>query len=52
MKAEGVLIGLTGPNGNCLKFRPPLVFTEDDVDITMTAFEKVLTGLAGQGSRL
>jgi 4-aminobutyrate aminotransferase-like enzyme len=45
MKAEGVLIGLTGPNGNCLKFRPPLVFTEEDVDITLEAFDKVLAEL-------
>jgi 4-aminobutyrate aminotransferase-like enzyme len=38
MKDEGVLIGLTGPHGNCLKFRPPLVFSKDDVDVTMRAF--------------
>lgn len=46
MKDEGVLIGLTGPHGNCLKFRPPLVFTKADVDFTMQAFDKVLTDLS------
>jgi 4-aminobutyrate aminotransferase-like enzyme len=46
MKNEGVLIGLTGPHGNCLKFRPPLVFTKADVDFTMQAFDKVLTDLS------
>ncbi|MEH6571258.1 MAG: aminotransferase class III-fold pyridoxal phosphate-dependent enzyme [Halioglobus sp.] len=45
MKAEGVLIGLTGRYGNCLKFRPPLVFSEEDVDATLQAFDKVLTRL-------
>ena len=42
MKQQGVLIGLTGPLGNCLKFRPPLVFCEADVDLTLAAFEKAL----------
>lgn len=45
MKARGVLIGLTGRHGNCLKLRPPLVFTRDDVDITITAFRRVLAAL-------
>ncbi len=46
MKTEGVLIGLTGPYGNCLKFRPPLVFSKADVYFTMDAFEKVLCAIA------
>ncbi|MGI9284200.1 MAG: aspartate aminotransferase family protein [Pseudomonadales bacterium] len=50
MKAEGVLIGLTGRYGNCLKFRPPLVFSQADVDITMKAFDKVLTRLTSETS--
>ncbi|MEH6606460.1 MAG: aminotransferase class III-fold pyridoxal phosphate-dependent enzyme [Pseudomonadales bacterium] len=45
MKAEGVLIGLTGRYGNCLKFRPPLVFSKEDVDITLQTFDRVLTAL-------
>jgi 4-aminobutyrate aminotransferase-like enzyme len=45
MKAEGVLIGLTGRFGNCLKFRPPLVFSKADVDATVEAFDRVLTRL-------
>lgn len=50
MKDEGILIGLSGPLGNCLKFRPPLVFTRDDVDVTMKAFDKVLERLQGPGN--
>jgi 4-aminobutyrate aminotransferase-like enzyme len=45
VKDEGVLIGLTGPHGNCLKFRPPLVFSKEDVDFTIRAFDKVLANL-------
>ena len=45
MKVDDVLIGLTGRYGNCLKFRPPLVFSEEDVDTTLQAFDKVLTRL-------
>ena len=45
MKAQGVLIGLTGRHGNCLKFRPPLVFTRKDVDTTIEAFRRVLAAL-------
>ena len=48
MKSEGVLIGLTGRHGNCLKFRPPLVFTRADVDFTIDAFDRVLSNLAGE----
>jgi 4-aminobutyrate aminotransferase-like enzyme len=46
MKDEEVLIGLTGPHGNCLKFRPPLVFSKADVDFTMSAFDEVLARLS------
>lgn len=42
MRDEGVLIGCTGRYGNCLKFRPPLVFSEADVDETLAALERVL----------
>ena len=43
MKAEGVLIGCTGRYGNCLKFRPPLVFNEANADETLAALERVLS---------
>ena len=46
MKAEGVLIGLTGRYGNCLKFRPPLVFSREDADTTIAALDKILSDLA------
>ncbi len=45
MKAEGVLIGCTGRYGNCLKFRPPLVFNEANADETLAALERVLSRL-------
>lgn len=45
MKKRGVLIGLTGKLGNCLKFRPPLVITKRDVDRTISIFDQVLTDL-------
>jgi len=32
MRSRGVLIAATGPNGNVLKIRPPLVFSEENVN--------------------
>jgi 4-aminobutyrate aminotransferase-like enzyme len=32
MRERGVLIGSTGPEGNVLKIRPPLVLTREDAD--------------------
>lgn len=44
-KEEGVLIGLTGPLGNILKFRPPLVTSKADIDEALRAFDKLLSNL-------
>ncbi|MCG7521951.1 aspartate aminotransferase family protein [Ruegeria sp. Ofav3-42] len=51
MKKRGVLIGLSGPLGNCLKFRPPLVITKADIDRTVRIFDEVLTRLRRQAKK-
>jgi 4-aminobutyrate aminotransferase-like enzyme/Ser/Thr protein kinase RdoA (MazF antagonist) len=43
MRADGVLIGRTGPRDDVLKIRPPLVFREDHVDVLVAALEAALT---------
>lgn len=40
---EGVLVGTTGPAGDTLKIRPPLVFDRDHADHLVDALERVLT---------
>ena len=37
LRDGGVLIGRTGPRGDVLKIRPPLVFTEEHVDLLVSA---------------
>ena len=39
---EGVLAGLTGPEGNVLKIRPPLVWESEHVDVLIEALRAVL----------
>ncbi|RDE24657.1 aspartate aminotransferase family protein [Motiliproteus coralliicola] len=46
MKQKGVLIGLTGAFGNCLKFRPPLVVEKPDIDRVIVALDEVLSELS------
>lgn len=38
----GVLAGTEGPRNNVIKLRPPLIFSEADVDLFMAALEKLL----------
>jgi 4-aminobutyrate aminotransferase-like enzyme/Ser/Thr protein kinase RdoA (MazF antagonist) len=40
--SKGVLAGLTGPDGTVLKIRPPLVWTEADVDLLVERLAAVL----------
>ncbi len=40
LKNEGVLMGSTGRYGNCLKIRPPLVFSKENADQALAAIEK------------
>ncbi len=42
MKNRGVLIGTSGPKGNVLKIRPPMVFTKNHADILLEHLELVL----------
>ena len=42
MRRYGVLIGRTGPRGDTLKIRPPLVFAERHVDRLTAALERAL----------
>lgn len=42
MREQGVLIGSTGPDGNVLKIRPPLVFTQAHADLLLETLEKVV----------
>lgn len=53
MKARGVLMSMTGPYGNVLKIRPPLIFSKANADQLLRTLDQVLselTGGAGRGS--
>jgi 4-aminobutyrate aminotransferase-like enzyme len=43
MKQAGVLMGTSGPYGNTLKVRPPLVFERQHADVLIEALDQVLT---------
>lgn len=45
LREKRVLASLCGPYGNVLKIRPPLVFSENDVDWFMSALAKTLDDL-------
>jgi 4-aminobutyrate aminotransferase-like enzyme len=45
MRDEGVLIGRSGPHGNVLKIRPPLVFQPKHADILIEALDRSLAKL-------
>ncbi len=45
MRKRGVLISATGYNANILKIRPPLVFSQQDVELFLSVFEKTLKAL-------
>ena len=52
MRDRGILLGTTGPAGNVLKIRPPLVFHRDHADLLVDALGEVLAvshGLSGAG---
>lgn len=48
MKSLGVLVSSTGPLGNIIKIRPPMVFSRTDADRCFEALEKALHELPGE----
>ena len=42
LRERGVLISASGPAGDVLKIRPPLVFTQAEADVFLAAFDDVL----------
>jgi 4-aminobutyrate aminotransferase-like enzyme len=47
MRDRGVLIGTTGPLGNVLKIRPPLVLTTTEADVIVETLDDCLGRIAG-----
>ncbi len=47
MRDRGILLGTTGPAGNVLKIRPPLVFRRDHADLLLETLDDVLGALSG-----
>jgi 4-aminobutyrate aminotransferase-like enzyme len=42
MRERGILLSATGPAGNVLKIRPPLVFQHEHADLFLQALDEVL----------
>ena len=47
MRDRGILLGTTGPAGNVLKIRPPLVFSHEQADLLLNALGEVLAVTRG-----
>jgi 4-aminobutyrate aminotransferase-like enzyme len=47
MRDRGILLGTTGPAGNVLKIRPPLVFQRDHADLLLATLGEVLATSRG-----
>jgi len=47
MRDHGILLGTTGPAGNVLKIRPPLVVTHEQADLLLNALGEVLAVTRG-----
>jgi 4-aminobutyrate aminotransferase-like enzyme len=46
MRDRGILLGTTGPAGNVLKIRPPLVFGREHADLLLRTLGDVLTSVS------
>ena len=46
LRNRGILLGTTGPAGNVLKIRPPLVFGREHADLLLRTLDDVLTDTA------
>jgi 4-aminobutyrate aminotransferase-like enzyme len=42
MRAHGILLGTDGPYHNVVKIRPPMPFSEADVDLLVATMDRVL----------
>ncbi len=42
LREHGILVGLTGPNSDVLKIRPPLVFADEHAELLVTALDRIL----------
>ena len=51
LRERGILLSATGPAGNVLKIRPPLVFQREHADLLLQTLDEVLASAAG-GTRL
>ena len=52
MRERGILISTTGPAGNVLKIRPPLVFQREHADLLLQTLDEVLDVLDSLRDRL
>jgi len=43
MKDRGILLSTDGPLHNVIKMKPPMVLTEDDIDMTARVFDDELS---------
>lgn len=48
MRELGVLVGRTGPGGNVIKIRPPLVITDAQLDLLLDSLERTLARCASR----
>lgn len=50
VREEGVLLIRSGPDGNVIRVLPPLVITDDELDMALGAIEKAAEAACGGGS--
>jgi 4-aminobutyrate aminotransferase-like enzyme/Ser/Thr protein kinase RdoA (MazF antagonist) len=48
MRGRGIVLGTTGPAGNVLKIRPPLVFQREHADLLLEALDEILPSVQDQ----
>ena len=42
LREHGILVGVTGPDGDVLKIRPPLVFADEHAELLVAALDRIL----------
>lgn len=50
MKERGILMSTDGPLDNVLKIKPPMVISEDDIDMVLRCLDDTLSGLVSPAS--